>query len=40
MNVNVLTIGYTQEILAKEKIFLLLMNVAKMVEYIIYIDLK
>ena len=40
MDVDVLVIGYTQEIFAEVKLALMLMKVAKMVENIIYINLK
>ena len=40
MDVNVLVIGYTQKIFAKEKLSFMLMKVAKIVENIICINLK
>ena len=40
MDVNILVIGYTQEIFAKDKLALMLMKVAKIVENFIYINLK
>lgn len=40
MDVDVLVIGYTQEIFAKAKLSFMLMKVAKIVENIIYITFK